>query len=938
MSLPKPTYMHADGECISIPRGDGTFDTLNLTEHDMHSYLRKERFYHVDYNSLNDPKITALCANPVSQTRELSWPETKDIIDKVHRHVCGHFNFRDIRILLERNGLWRDDCYKYLSHVLESCLSCHETKLPQKAGTVSLNNISREFNQLVFVDHFFLDDLDVFYAMDAKTCYSCGAVVGSVSMKNAVTAMESNWMNHFWAPDCVQADPAFGNSEFGDYLSSLGTKFRPSPPRRHNKNAIESKHRVIRDVYIRLQAADPDGDRKLHALQAIRISNDLYGNDIASAHELVKGFTRPAIPGHPSNLPPEILEAHDLLVAKRKLNAILRSKATVDKQIKEGDLVQIFVKHSNAKRGAWSLAKPVLKYDSESQTVTVAGAKGKYQKAAIEATRFAVPQEMDVAVAIQEAIDECSSCIDEVLDELSEQRDYLADDDGLMMPAINESVDEDESGFDNSENHVVPSLPVPPPAEVDPDELTYFPVVESTFDPDAPTTPDRDFTGRVGTREISELQPVRDSEPQMLTRSQAATNRKSQMTTRSQTANEVELSPGTELCSSEQEMLRDYQERFNSKEFLLSHAQGLPTSVTQNAYSAEECSFLANCECVHISRVPSTANVISSHVLYKIKELDDEKLLCKARIAPHGNKDFEKDNLKTDSASCPPLGVRILLSICTLLHWFPRKVDIKAAFLQSGPATRDVYVIPPRECPDRQFRWRLLVASYGLVNANAKWQLHSDTTLLDLGLHAVVLIPQLFYMKQDGKLCLIVAKVVDDFLIGGTKSAREWLIDKLKAKYSVGTIAHLPGSFHFFGLLITQKEDGTITVSAEEKLQAITPHLLSRMRRKEGDDHLNAIEAHSFVSINGSMGFLGQNVSPFASFYNSYLQQRRGRTTVHDLIKQSAIVKKLKTLGTQSTFRCPIAGTFGISVVMFVVPFAGTVSEARSARASVRSG
>ena len=132
--------------------------------------------------------------------------------------------------------------------------------------------------------------------------------------------------------------------------------------------------------------------------------------------------------------------------------------------------------------------------------------------------------------------------------------------------------------------------------------------------------------------------------------------------------------------------------------------------------------------------MPGNANVISSHVLYKIKELDDKSLLCKARIAPHGDKDFEKESLKTDSASCQPLGARILLSICTLLHWFPSKVDIKWAFLQSGPAMRDVYVIPPREFPNRQFRWKLLFATYGLVNANAKWQLHSDTTLLDLGL------------------------------------------------------------------------------------------------------------------------------------------------------------------------------------------------------------
>ena len=167
----------------------------------------------------------------------------------------------------------------------------------------------------------------------------------------------------------------------------------------------------------------------------------------------------------------------------------------------------------------------------------------------------------------------------------------------------------------------------------------------------------RDVTGLVSTREISELQPAEDSGPQMLTRSQVATNLNYQIVTRLQAANEVELSPGTELSSSEQEMLRDYQEMFKSKEFLLSHAQDLRTSITKNAYSAEECNFIANCERVTISRAPSTTNFISSHVLYKIKELDDGKLLSKARIAPHGNKKFERDNLKTDSYYCPPLGV-----------------------------------------------------------------------------------------------------------------------------------------------------------------------------------------------------------------------------------------------------------------------------------------
>lgn len=160
-------------------------------------------------------------------------------------------------------------------------------------------------------------------------------------------------MKHFWAQVCVEADTAFGNSEFGDYLLSIGTKFRPTPVHFRHKNAIQSKHRVIRDIYLRLRAADPDADSTLQALQTIRMLNNLYGNAGDSAHKLVKGFTLPAVPLYPFSLPLEILEAHDVLVAKHKLNAILRSKAAVDKQVKKGDLVQMYVKYSNVGNGSF---------------------------------------------------------------------------------------------------------------------------------------------------------------------------------------------------------------------------------------------------------------------------------------------------------------------------------------------------------------------------------------------------------------------------------------------------------------------------------------------------------------------------------------------------------------------------------------------------------
>lgn len=124
---------------------------------------------------------------------------------------------------------------------------------------------------------------------------------------------------------------------------------------------------------------------------------------------------------------------------------------------------------------------------------------------------------------------------------------------------------------------------------------------------------------------------------------------------------------------------------------------------------------MRECKQVHRDQVLHRANVIRSHVLYKIKTCDDSTLMCKARIAPHGNEDREKENLRTDSASCPPLGIRMLFSLCAIMKWYLSKVDAKSAFLQSGSASREVYVVPPRECNESRFVWLLTVATYGLV-------------------------------------------------------------------------------------------------------------------------------------------------------------------------------------------------------------------------------
>ena len=202
--------------------------------------------------------------------------------------------------------------------------------------------MSRSFNELVCIDHFYLADLCLLHVMDFVTRYSSCSIVPSASLSDAILDFESCWLSPFCPPPAVLGDPAFNHDEFKHYLSSIGIEFKPIPPRRHNKNVLESKHGFIRSIFLRL-TSEGSLSPKLAAMQSVRISNGLHGSEVLSAFEMAKGFTRPVtVSSQVVEIDPVLLEAKIQLEAKRKLTSILRSKATTNLHVSVGDLVENF--------------------------------------------------------------------------------------------------------------------------------------------------------------------------------------------------------------------------------------------------------------------------------------------------------------------------------------------------------------------------------------------------------------------------------------------------------------------------------------------------------------------------------------------------------------------------------------------------------------------
>ena len=287
--------------------------------------------------------------------------------------------------------MWSPEAEKYLSRFISSCTDCAKTHEPKQTRKVSLSSINQSFNKVVCIDHFHLGILCICHIMDATTRYSAGAVLNDTGMDAAIGFLDSHWISPFWVPESIKFDQAFANKVFNDFLSLHDINPRPIPARRHNKNVIESKHKIIRDILLRIAANNEAISDIIGAQQAIRISNDLYGNDTCSAHELSKRFTRPIVPGTlPKIVPQDLLIARETLMAKRKLNLILKSKSRMVAPVRIGDLVQVFVKLQHEKRGKWSNAKPVLSFDKVSGTVTAPGQNSRTIKAAVEDVLFAI--------------------------------------------------------------------------------------------------------------------------------------------------------------------------------------------------------------------------------------------------------------------------------------------------------------------------------------------------------------------------------------------------------------------------------------------------------------------------------------------------------------------------------------------------------------------
>lgn len=105
-----------------------------------------------------------------------------------------------------------------------------------------------------------------------------------------------------------------------------------------------------------------------------------------------------------------------------------------------------------------------------------------------------------------------------------------------------------------------------------------------------------------------------------------------------------------------------------------------------------------------------------------------------------------------------------------------------------------------------------------------------------VGMEIVFGVSQLFVKRNTCEdIQLLIAKVTDDFLLGGMNSEMENFTEMLRQRFDVGKVI-IDNKLHLDGCEIAQSNTGDITMSMNRYLERLVPIELSRARRKQRNE------------------------------------------------------------------------------------------------------
>lgn len=778
-------------------------------------------------------------------------------------HRLTHAPPKQISEICRQAGIMNTELQKAIEEVDKACDICASSGRPEPSKKISLSHINEAFNVEIQVDICFQilrgTKTAIVITTDTGTGYSEGKITQKRDTSTLCKIIEHMWILRHGAPLKLSADDEYNRKTLLTFLGLHNILFKARPTRRHNKTGIvERKIQTVKVILSKLDKEPSSSTAEEIVHRALFLSNFFSGSAILSSFQLVRGY-QPSILGlPPSVVPQDLLDSHIEQTATRALQRAMRArKSSEDRKAgyRENDLVWVWYASTKMnEQDQWIQAlvvRPCEHHIEVRRLKNGAPVKGPLMKPAYEDVRFAPKSELTR---------ELLSCT-------------LEEEFGMRMRYSEANPETDNDTHATNINALL-SAQIP--------------------------------AGTLGSEyDIGEGNGNIPNKPYRLLRSRALRDIDRQEIDVKGPGESVRL-----LDSDKARVLEHIYETIGSKQVSRRQLEFAPAWIIDQAFMKEfDENWSTAVEEVNKLEIPESANIIRSHVVYKVKTDEEGKRKMKARLCPHGNEDNNKNDIRKDSANAQLSIIRLLLSITTFLGFSIITSDIKGAYLQSGPIKREIYVRPPKEWHSvfgykRGMLWKLLKLPYGIVEAGRQWMLVVEDWLLSEAFFTRVFgISQLFVKRnRHGKIVLIMAKLTDDFLIAGMPKDIEEFAFQLKTRFEVGKIAKGP-THNFGGCEILVQENGDIILSMAEYWKRVRIIPITRSRRKNRFAKATVRETQDYRALAGTLLYLGNGVMPQASLVVSIMQQKIGNLKVEHLIDANIMVAELMKLGSKIIYR-----------------------------------
>ena len=800
---------------------------------------------------------------------------------KLHRQFC-HCSAEKLIKLIKASNNWNEDetadIIREVEEVTENCDVCKKYKRSPPTPVVSLSLASR-FNEVVAMDLIEVHGKYVLHLIDLFARYSAACVRNTKGQEAITDAILKVWISYFGKPSKFLADNGgeFANETYTDMCTAYGIEIMKTSAESPWSNGLAERHNGVLKVSILKTVEDTQCTLDTAVAWSVSAKNTLINNLGYSSNTIVFGKN----PSFPSVVSDNIagltaenvsqvveenlqamraarkayIEAESSNKIKKALSHNIRTSCEV--QYDQGD--KVFFKRNDSKR--WYGPGTVIGKDGKQVVV-----RNGSQTIRVHVSRLAhVGKELH-----NKDNDQCE-------DELDHE-EHNEDVSNEITEVIDEENAINVSGTNGSENTV--ETPTNKESNTNTNQSENATDDSDTERITKTKEPEKLLHPKIKTHIMYKLKDEEDWKKGFVHSRAGKKHGKYDSHFNIQSENENKSNVYDFSCD-----IQEWEPVPN---------EVMITTQDKNAILTAKHIEIENWKKndVFDEVLHKNENLITTRWVITTKEKDGI-ISTKARLVARGFEDEASDKGKVDSPTCSRESLSLILSLLAMKKWKCQAIDIKTAFLQGNPLSRDVFLKPPKEFQTEGHVWKLKKAVYGLNEASRAWYDRVINEFTKLGLTKCKYDEALFYKKDREQLQGAIAIHVDDFIYGGCPKFLG-IIERMSTVFEIGTQTSAP--MKFIGMNIEENEDYTINFDQKDYLK----DLHTEEKKLNGDKYRNLTqqEQREFRGMVGQLNWIASRTDPMIAFDVCQLSTKLSQATVADYRYASKVIQKASTGNT----------------------------------------